>query len=108
MEQIMKADHVYEKPACLAVLSRAAINLFQGDIAGCLSNGLKLEEELNHLPGQGALLTTTQIMLAQCYFTKKSYEKALEYYRKCFVRNKWLDLKPRLGMAYCYFYLNRF
>jgi tetratricopeptide (TPR) repeat protein len=49
-----------------------------------------------------------QLLQAQYHFAKRAYDKSLECYRKCLIRNYCLPLKARLGMAYCYFYLNKY
>jgi tetratricopeptide (TPR) repeat protein len=54
------------------------------------------------------MLTVTQFLLAQCYFAKRAYEKALEYLRQCLIRNRCLPINARMAMAYCYFNLNKF
>ena len=46
--------------------------------------------------------------LAQVYFSKRNYTKALEQYKKVFTTYKNLPTKARLGMAYSYFYLQKY
>lgn len=48
------------------------------------------------------------IGLAQVSFLKKNYGKALELYRSALSTFKSLPVKARIGMAYCYFYLEKF
>ncbi len=46
--------------------------------------------------------------LAQIYFLKKSYAKSLELYRPVLSTFKNLPIKARIGMAFCYFFMERF
>ena len=46
--------------------------------------------------------------LAQIYFLKKNYSKSLEFYKKVLSTFKTLPIKARIGMAYCFFYLEKY
>jgi hypothetical protein len=43
--------------------------------------------------------------LANIYFSKRNYAKALEQYKKVLSTYKNLPIKARIGMAYSFFYL---
>lgn len=46
--------------------------------------------------------------LAQILFTKRNYEGALNFYKKALRVNKRLPSKARLGMAYCFYELEKY
>lgn len=46
--------------------------------------------------------------LAQIYFLKKSYAKSLELYKSVLLTFKTLPVKARIGMAYCYFFMEKY
>lgn len=48
------------------------------------------------------------IGLAQVSFLKKNYARALELYRGVLSTFKSLPVKARIGMAYCYYYLEKY
>jgi hypothetical protein len=46
--------------------------------------------------------------LAQINYLKRNYIKALEYYKKVLSTYKSLPTKARIGMGYCFFYLEKY
>lgn len=90
------------------MINRALIYYYEGEITKAMQHCLKIEEGVQNCHSQRKLMTITLLLFARCHFAKKAYEKALECYKKCLRRNNCLPIKARLGMAYCYFNLNKF
>jgi hypothetical protein len=59
------------------ILNRAMICFYDGEILKAITLALKCEEVLEHQPNSRALMTSAFIVLAQCYFARRNYEKSL-------------------------------
>ena len=57
---------------------------------------------------QSAMSTIALLGLAQSYFMIRKYDKALEFYKKVLISNRNLPTKARLGMAYCFYELEKY
>lgn len=90
------------------ILNRAFLHYYGGEVSKALNFVNKTYEE-THKTGEGRhLLTTTMLMMAQIHFVKKNYAKSLDLYKRCMEISKGLPTRARLGMGYCFYFLQKY
>ena len=77
---------------------------YLGDFNKSINNFNRLDNFDNK---QSAMSTIALLGLAQSYFMIRKYDKALEFYKKVLISNRNLPTKARLGMAYCFYELEK-
>lgn len=78
---------------------------YLGDFNKSINNFNRLDNFDNK---QSAMSTIALLGLAQSYFMIRKYDKALEFYKKVLISNRNLPTKARLGMAYCFYELEKY
>lgn len=84
---------------------RGFIYFYEGDFELSINNFNKSVDKNTEDEGQFVIGI---LGLAQLAFAKRQYESALNYYKKALKINKALPIKARLGMAYCFYELEKF
>ncbi len=65
-----------------------------------------IETHEHETSNEGKLIA--MLGLAKIHFLKRNYAKSLECYKKVLSTFKSLPIKARIGMAYCFFYLEKY
>ena len=87
------------------ILLRGFMSYYKGDFNNAYNILVKSSQEAQ---GETSMSTISLLGLAEINFCKRSYAKALEYYKKALISNKNLPSKARLGMGYCFYELQKY
>ena len=105
------SDRMTTSHANYNVMTRGFLKYYSGDTSIASSIFSKSYEEFNRHgvfeEGSDCPLFSA-LGLAQIHFARKNYQQSLEFYKRALEMRRTMPVKARLGMAYCFYFLNKF
>ena len=89
------------------ILLRGFLLYYNAEFGKANNIFIKAFDDTNN-EGEPNLQVPALLGLAQINFIKKSYVKALEFYKKAMMAKKSLPVHARLGMGYCFYELQKY